>query len=135
MAMAGRCYCGEIRYEIGDAPARFGQCHCRECQYISGGGPNYLIFVPKDQFRYTDGTAKQFARSDLDNPRKRDFCPTCGTHLLTRPPGRDYVVVKVGTLDDPAQLDTPEIAIHTADMQPFHLIADGVARFERLPPQ
>jgi len=135
MAMTGRCYCGEVRYEADGKDVLFAQCHCRECQYISGGGPNFFALMSTDQFRYTQGTAKQFARSDLDNPRTRDFCPTCGTHLLTRLPGGERLVIKVGTLDDPAQLGTPQMAIFTLDMQPFHVIAEGVPCFERRPPQ
>lgn len=134
MALTGRCYCGEIEYEAGGEPVLRAQCHCRECQYISGGGPNFFLMVPEDQFRFTRGTPRQFTRSDLETPRTRDFCPTCGTHMLTRLPGRDTLVLKVGTLDDPSRFGASQMAIHMADSQPFHVVAEGVPKFERLPP-
>jgi hypothetical protein len=42
------------------------------------------------------------------------------------------VVIKVGTLDDPAQI-MPQVAIYTIDKQPFHHIPEGMPSFERLP--
>lgn len=112
------------------------QCHCRECQYISGGGPNYFMMMPKDGFRFVKGTPKSFTRSDLERPVTREFCPDCGTHIVTRLIGRDQVVLKIGTLDDPvAGYGAPRIAIYTVDKQPFHVVADGVPEFERLPPR
>lgn len=64
----------------------------------------------------------------------RAFCATCGTHLTTRRPGLDAVVLKIGTLDDPKLYGGPAIAIFTEDKQPFHVVADGVHQFEKLPP-
>jgi hypothetical protein len=110
-----------------------GQCHCRECQYISGGGPNFFMMMPEGNFEYTKGQPASFTRDDLERPVTREFCPKCGTHLATRVPGLPSVVLKVGTLDDPAAFGMPDSAIFLADSQPFHAIADGVAKFERMP--
>jgi hypothetical protein len=132
-ALTGRCYCGALQYETSGAPQWQAQCHCRECQYISGGGPNYFMMMAADGFRYTQGTAVQFTRSDLENPRTREFCGTCGTHIITRLPDRPTVVVKVGTLDDPSAYAGPSMAIFTCDIQPFHVIADGVPRADKRP--
>ena len=52
MELSGRCYCGEIQYEInGELQASF-QCHCRECQYITGGNANTVMVFSEDDFRY-----------------------------------------------------------------------------------
>jgi hypothetical protein len=134
MKLVGGCYCGKVRYEAEGEPMLKAQCHCRECQYITGGAPNMFVLMPPQGFKYTKGTPKQFARSDLEKPVTREFCPDCGTHLVTRPP-RPIVVVKVGTLDDPRQFAGPQMAIYTVDRQPFHQIPDGLPSFERLPPR
>ena len=111
------------------------QCHCRECQYISGGAPNMFMLVTPQGFRYTSGEPRKFSRSDLENPVTREFCGECGTHLVTRRPGLPLIILKVGTLDDPALFGTPQMAIYTVDKQPFHIIAEGLETFERLPPR
>lgn len=132
MQAEGGCYCKAIRYRIDGEPMFQAQCHCRECQYISGGGPNYFIGVPSEAFRYTQGSPASFTRTDLEAPVTREFCPTCGTSLTSRPPGFPGLVVKVGTLDDPTVFD-PQMAIFTIDKQAFHHVPEGMATFERSP--
>ncbi len=133
--MKGRCYCGEIAFEVTGKPVLKAQCHCRECQYITGGGPNYFMTVPEDGYVITKGTAKEFTRSDIPNPRTRQFCPTCGTHLTTLIKERGLVVVKIGTLDNPAEdYRGPRAAIFMKDTQPYHVVPDGLPCFEELPP-
>ena len=133
MKLEGGCYCGKVRYVAEGEPMRKGQCHCRECQFITGGAPNMFVVMPSAGFAYTKGAPKQFTRGDLENPVTREFCPDCGTHLATRPPGRPVIVVKVGTLDDPKLYGGPQMAIFTIDKQSFHQIPEGLPAFERMP--
>ncbi|WP_144109679.1 GFA family protein [Paraburkholderia sp. BCC1886] len=135
MTLFGRCYCGEIRYEAGGEVRSRVQCHCRECQYISGGSPNVIMAMPADAFHYLAGSPRQFSRSDIDQPVTREFCGTCGTHLLTRSPRLPgLVLVKVGTLDDPSIFQRPDAAIFAIDKQAFHHVQDDVPVFERRKP-
>ena len=134
MKLEGGCYCGALRYAAEGKPVLKAQCHCRECQYISGGGPNLFMLMPPEGFAYTKGAPKQFRRADLANAVTREFCAECGTHILTRRPGLQQLVLKVGTLDDPASgYGGPKMAIYTIDKQPFHLIAEGMPAFEKVP--
>jgi hypothetical protein len=134
MDVEGGCYCGALRYQAkGDALFK-AQCHCRECQYISGGHPNVVMGMPDGGFAYTKGSPQQYRRSDLANPVTREFCATCGTHVLTRAPSvPGAVLVKVGTLDDPGMFGGPQMVIFTIDKQSFHHVPDGVPAFERTP--
>jgi len=84
MEFEGGCYCKRVRYRAEGEPAMRAQCHCRECQYITGGGPNFFLMMPADGFTYTKGEAKGFTRDDIERPVTREFCPDCGTHLVTR---------------------------------------------------
>jgi hypothetical protein len=122
-----------VRYVAEGEPILKAQCHCRECQYISGGAPNMFVLMPPGGFTYTQGTPKQFSRSDLEKPVTREFCAECGTHMVTRPRVTPAIVLKVGTLDDPSQFDGPQMAIYTIDKQAFHQIPEGLPAFERLP--
>ena len=134
--MQGGCYCGALRYKVTGEPVMKAECHCRECQYISGGGPNFFMIVPDGGFAFTQGAHKDFTRSDIEGAVTRQFCPTCGTHVTTLLKARGLTVVKAGTLDDPAgDYGGPKAAIHTADSQPFHVVAEGLPCFEALPPR
>jgi hypothetical protein len=135
MKLEGGCYCGSVRYVAEGEPKLKAQCHCRECQYFSGGSPNMFMLMPIDGFSFTKGTSRQFSRSDLEGAVTREFCAECGTHLITRRPGLRSVIIKVGTLDDPALYGSPQMAIYTVDKQAFHMIPDGIPAFERLPPK
>ena len=131
----GGCYCGNVRYEAASEPVMKAECLCRECQYITGGGPNFFMMVPLDSFRYVKGQAKAFTRSDIERPVTRQFCPDCGTHLATCLPGFDKVVVKIGTLDDPAIYDGPDSVIFACDRQPFHAIDPALPVHDKMAPR
>lgn len=133
MKVEGGCYCGQVRYVAEGEPTLKAQCHCRECQYITGGGPNYFMTLPADGYRYVKGEPKRFARTDLERPVTREFCPNCGTHLVSRVPGAPIVIMKVGALDDPTAYGGPNMAIYTMDRQPFHEIPASLPAFERTP--
>ena len=134
MDIAGGCYCGRVRYTCSGDPVFKGQCHCRECQYASGGGPNIVMGMPAGGYVLESGTPKEFKRGDLESPVTREFCPHCGTHLLSRSPQLPGVVLlKVGTFDDPSVFGTPDMAIYLCDRQPFHQVPEGTATFDRTP--
>ena len=133
MHFEGGCYCGSVRYVAEGEPMMKGQCHCRECQYISGGAPHMFLVLPVDGFRYTRGVTKSYSRADLEHPVTREFCPECGTHIITRRDDMPAVILKVGTLDDPRLFGGPEMAIFTCDKQAFHQIPEGMPAFERMP--
>jgi len=133
MKLEGGCYCRNLRYAAEGKPALKAQCHCRECQYISGGAPNLFMLMAAEGFTYTKGVPKLFKRTDIENAVTREFCAECGTHILTRRPGLTQVVLKIGTLDEPASVYSPKMAIFTRDMQPYHFIAEGLPAFDRLP--
>jgi hypothetical protein len=126
MRFEGGCYCGKLRYLAEGEPRLRAQCHCRPCQYISGGGPNLFMLMPPEGFRYVSGAPKSFKREDLEAPVTREFCEACGTHIATLRPGLPFVILKIGSLDDPSLYGGAQMAINTADKQPFHIIPEGV---------
>jgi hypothetical protein len=134
MKFTGGCYCGHVRYEAEGDPIIRGQCHCRECQYISGGSANVMIAMPRSGFHYTSGEPESFQRSDLENGVVREFCGNCGTSLTSNPPGMaEVVIIKVGTMDDPAEFGEPEMAFYCVDKQKFHYLPEGMTTFDRFP--
>jgi len=129
----GGCYCGFCRYRVTERPIFKALCYCRACQHIAGGGPQYFMLMPEDGFRITDGSVKTFARVDLLAPVNRSFCPECGTHISTKRPELAGIILKVGTLDDPAVFGQPKAAIFVSEKQPFHIVPHRLRKFEGLP--
>jgi hypothetical protein len=102
--------------------------------YITGGSPTEVLMMPAQGFRITQGEPRAFTRSDIPNPVTREFCPNCGTHLLTRAPGLPHaVLIKAGTLDDQGVFGKPDFALFTREMLPFHHIPEGTVAFETTP--
>ena len=134
MKFTGGCYCGKVRYEAEGEPVLRGLCHCRECQYISGGAANVALGMPLSGFHYTKGEPKIFERADLEQPEQRHFCPDCWTSLARLHPSlADIIVLKVGTLDDPAGYGTPDIAMYCIEKQDFHYLPENMPQFDRFP--
>ena len=134
MKITGGCYCGKVRFEAEGEPVMRGLCHCRECQYFSGGGANVLMVMPVSGFRFTAGEPKSFSREDLENPVVRQFCPDCGTSLVSRPPGMpDLVILKAGTLDDPSVYGSPDMAFYCVDRQSYQYLPGDMPTFDRFP--
>lgn len=132
MSLEGGCYCGQVRYEAAGDIAMKIQCFCRECQYTTGGSPLLGAGVPADGFKVTKGELKDFKRDDLENAVTRQFCGNCGTQIASLAmPG--VVILKVGTLDDPAAFEGPQMSIYTCDAQPFHHVPSDIPAFEKLP--
>lgn len=133
MTHTGRCYCGELSYEFDDPIHSQILCHCRECRYLSGGAANTSVIISEKTFRFTKGNPKIFKRDDLEKPRVRYFCGTCGTHICVEsPPRPGMLVLKIGTLDDHSWF-SPKSAIYCIDKQPYHLIPEEIPSFERVP--
>ena len=132
MDVQGGCYCGAVRYQAqGELQLKL-QCHCRQCQYFTGGHPNVVMGMPSSGFSFTKGNPTHFRKENLEGARTRVFCEECGTHLLTLSPTLpDGVLIKVGTLDDPSVFGMPDVAIQTADRQPFHNLLEEVPSYER----
>lgn len=90
--------------------------------------------MPETGFRFTKGEAKAFQRAGLEGAATREFCPDCGTQLLTRSPGLPgAVILKIGSLDTPSEFRGPQIILQTADAHAFHHIPEGVPSFPRFP--
>lgn len=134
MEVKGGCYCGQVRYVAEGEPLMRAQCHCRECQYLTGGHPNAFMAMPASGFRVEKGQTKGFTRTDIPNAVTREFCPNCGTQILTRAPAMPAaVILKVGSMDEPAQYGKPDVAIFLCDKQAFHQVPEGIPAFDRLP--
>ena len=103
MTMTGQCLCGDIRYEIANAPAMMGVCHCKNCQRQAGSAFSTLAGVPKTDMNFVAGSPALYEDSDTEsgNTVERYFCGKCGSPIYSALGSMpDMLFLKTGTLDD-----------------------------------
>lgn len=131
MRQAGRCLCGNIRYEVSGTPKWVAVCHCRDCQRSAGAPMVLWAIFPEAAFTLKAGTPKAVNSS---GSAMRYFCADCGTGLFYRNavslPG--LVDVQVTTLDDPSVLP-PTVQVQTAERQAWVVHLAVLPAFERFP--
>ena len=130
----GGCACGAIRFKITAPFMGVGVCHCADCQKASGGGPNYVALAPNAGFEVTKGEAKVYViKGDSGADIGRAFCAECGTPVWSVPGGAPFTPIKLGALDDNTDL-TPMLHLYVASAPPWHLLHDGLPKFDKAPP-
>jgi len=104
--LTGSCLCGAIRYTIGVPVTELRACHCLSCQKASGAGGSVNAVVPSAAFTLTQGAPKRYeAKADSGRILYRFFCADCGSPIYSqRQTTPETVVVRAGTLDDPAPM-------------------------------
>ena len=99
--ITGRCFCGEVRFEIGQPAIGAGYCHCKMCQRWSGAPLNAWVAFPKEAVRFTHGEPKYYKTSLIV---ERGFCAKCGSRLtykLLKPKPVEYLIFGTTCLDKP----------------------------------
>ncbi|MCP5181936.1 MAG: GFA family protein [Pseudomonadales bacterium] len=112
----GGCFCGAIRFAIGDGQHLVANCHCTYCRRISTAPFVTWLIAPVAEFRYTRGEPKELVSSDRG---RRYFCSACGTHvactILDRP---EHIDIPTGCLDAPERF-SPTADFHTESRLPW----------------
>lgn len=131
--LEGGCNCGQVRYSIAAQPVAVAQCHCSNCRRQSGSAFSVNLVVPKDAVT-SSGEMTCYVDGDTasGNPVNRKFCPKCGSPIFSELAAGPMVVVKAGTLDDPAPF-APGISVWTSTRLPWVEVAQGIPCFERNP--
>lgn len=108
----GRCLCGAVTFSLSTDPLAVRICWCRDCQHVAANGTVNMM-VPAEALTVSGEVAEYVMTADSGNQLRRQFCPTCGTHLFGISSGRpQFRVVRVGNLDDPSSV-TPTTNIWT----------------------
>ncbi len=127
--ITGGCFCGAVRYEIEGPPKATRACWCRDCQYLACGNATVNLVCASAGLKVSGQTTEFMSLAASGNEMHRRFCPTCGTSLFSQATCRpDLVVVRAGTLDDPAPA-RPDSFIWTASAPEWGLTAPDVPHF------
>jgi hypothetical protein len=125
---AGKCFCGAVEIEVSGAPAAMGYCHCESCRHWSAGPVNAFSLWNPDAVRVTKGRDNigSFARTDNSH---RQWCKTCGGHLMTDHPHMGLVDVYAALL--PGLEFKP--ALHVFYGESVLRIPDGLPKMRDVP--
>ncbi len=97
----GGCHCGQLRYAVDAALDNVAHCHCSICRRTTGGIVTTWATVPRQGFRWTQGTPAEYASSASCI---RYFCNRCGSQLaLFTRLSPDTLDLTIATLDRPEQ--------------------------------
>lgn len=93
----GTCFCGAVELVVSGESAGAGYCHCASCRSWSAGPVNAFTLWKNDQVKVTKGDDKIAEYAKTPNS-VRQWCKTCGGHLMTRHPQWGLVDVYSATI-------------------------------------
>ncbi len=131
----GGCLCGNIRYLSEAEPTMVAACHCKNCQRQSGSAFSVNVAVSRQSLQMTGGDPAVYEdRGESGQSVWRQFCPRCGSPLLSRVDAMpDTVFVKAGTLDDTSWIK-PQMNLWCASAQEWVELDPAVPGMDRNPP-
>ncbi len=128
--LLGGCQCGDIRYQLSQAPLKIYVCHCKECQKQSASAFGISVIEPQTALQVLHGAPNFWSRpTDTGNTLDCAFCPKCGSRLWHQRRGAtDTLSVKGGSLDKPVDL-SGATHIWTSRMLRGVVIPQGAVQF------
>jgi hypothetical protein len=98
----GSCQCGNVNYEVTEAPLVTVACHCKDCQKLSTSAFSVSMILKRSGFRVLSGDLKSWERATAAGGTAVCwFCPDCGNRIFHESPEMpDVIRLKPGTLED-----------------------------------
>jgi hypothetical protein len=109
---SGACFCGAVRIRVSGEPKAMGYCHCRSCRSWSGGPVNAFTLWSPDAVEVVAGK-EQLATYHKTDMSHRQYCRSCGGHLMTAHPPLNMVDVFSATIPDLAF--APQVHVNYAE--------------------
>jgi hypothetical protein len=128
----GRCLCGQVKFRLTADPIAARICWCKDCQHIAGNGTANML-VSADAL-HVEGTLTDYvSRADSGHEMHRQFCPSCGTHVMASTPTRPTVrVLRIGNLDDPSSVK-PTMNIWTSSAPEWACMSEAMEQCDKQP--
>lgn len=125
--LAGRCFCGAVRYEVADAFEYAANCHCSNCRRTTGSAFKPFAGVRREKLRPVQGADGLLIYGDAEHHDAH--CRTCGSLLYSVVRDGAWVHVAMGTLvDEPSILPTHHIFV--GSKAPWFTITDDLPQYE-----
>ncbi|GAB7129009.1 GFA family protein [Silvimonas sp. JCM 19000] len=131
MQLTGRCLCGAVHYQVEDALEYAGYCHCTRCRQRTGSAFSTYGGIRADRLQVTQGET-ELLRQDESAEGYDALCARCHSPLFALVRGREYVHVRLGSLQD-SPSKQPDHHIYVAFKAPWYHITDELPQFAELP--
>jgi hypothetical protein len=128
MSLIGKCFCGAVKIEVTGSPEAMGYCHCSSCRSWSAGPVNAFSLWKAETVRITSG-AEHVGTYQKTALSERQFCKTCGGHLMTNHPPIGLVDVFAATIPDLAFVP----AVHVNYAETVLPMRDGLPKLKDFP--
>ena len=125
--LAGKCFCGAVRYEVADAFLYAMNCHCSNCRRTTGSAFKPFAGIERDKFAVTHGADGLLIYGG--DKAHDDHCAKCGSLLYSVVRDGAYVHVTMGTLVD-APTIRPSHHIFVGSKAPWFTITDDLPQYE-----
>ena len=123
---SGRCFCGQVRFELAGEPAFACHCHCESCRRAAGAAFVTWVTFELDGFVLTSGAIAEFRSSP---GVRRGHCAACGTTITYAQDKRpEEIDIAVSTLDTTTGIE-PEAHIWVEDKVPWLVISDDLPQY------
>ena len=124
--ITGGCFCGAIRYELGQSPMRVLMCHCVSCRKATGATRLAWAVVKNSDLHWLNHEPKNIQSSAN---AQRGFCANCGTSLTYRHANDvDTMDITLASFDHPEHFP-PQADIWTADRLSWECSLKGALQF------
>jgi len=126
ISFSGRCFCGDLVFEVA-GPARYSCfCHCESCRRAAGGVYVAWATFAKNSFVVMDGNMIWHRSAPQVT---RGHCSRCGTSLTYERADRaGEIDVTLTSFDDPSEF-SPKAHIWVEDKLPWVSIDDGLPQY------
>src|SRR6478735_2040327 len=86
----GKCFCGAVEITVSGDPVAQGFCHCHSCRSWAAAPVNAFTLWAPASVKVTKGEAQLGTYHKTDKSH-RQFCKSCGGHLMTKHPMWDLI--------------------------------------------
>lgn len=124
----GACFCGAVEIAVTGTPTAMGYCHCESCRSWSASPVNAFSLWSPESVTITKGEDKigTYAKTPQSH---RQFCTTCGGHVMARHPTFGLVDVFASMI--PTFPYEPALHVHYGEK--VLAIHDGLPKFKDFP--
>jgi hypothetical protein len=124
----GTCFCGAVEVKATGTPVAMGYCHCQSCRSWSAAPLNAFTLWKPEDVAITTGADNvgSFAKTEQSH---RQYCKTCGGHIMTRHPTFGLIDVYAATI--PGLKFEPHLHVfYSESVLPMR---DGLPKFKDFP--